>query len=110
MADFNPDHQGVGRMLRSPMIRAVVTKHAIEIMTMAQAIAPVGGPRDPHRGRYKASFGIRVRGRGGATHDRAEAIVYNDSPEALFVEWGNAGNEPYHTLLIAATTGARGVR
>jgi hypothetical protein len=39
---------------------------------------------------------------GGATSDRVEAVVYNDAPEAVQVEYGHRGAEPYHTLLRAA--------
>jgi hypothetical protein len=77
------------------------------IQRRAEAIAPVGPPTDPHAGRYKASFHVRSHTHGGATHDRAEAIVWNDSPEALFVEYGSAGDEPYHTMLRAAVEGGR---
>jgi hypothetical protein len=101
-ADFRPDHRGVGEMLRSPMMVAVVTKVGIGIIARAEAIAPVGPMTDPHRGRYRASFGMRVSRRGGATRDRAECVVYNDSPEASYVEWGHFGQEPYHTLAQAA--------
>jgi len=72
------------------------------IRARAIAIAPVGFSRDKHPGRYKASFHIRSHSRGGATRDRAEAIVYNDSEEALYVEYGHRGSEPYRILARAA--------
>ena len=102
-ATFNPDHAGVGRMLRAEFMRLAMDKHAEGIKARAMVMAPVGGDRDPHAGRYKGSFHVRSHNRGGATNDRAEAVVYNDSPEAFWVEFGHRGQEPYHVLMQAAT-------
>jgi hypothetical protein len=106
-ASYNPDHVGVGRMLSSPMMQAAMLQVAERIRARAEVIAPVGNPypgrhRDWHPGRYKASFRTRVQSHGGATRDRAEAIVYNDAPEALYVEYAGYGAEPYHVLARAA--------
>lgn len=102
MSDFKPDHAGVGRMLRSDFMERAMRVKAEGIMARAVALAPVGRGRDKHPGRYKASFHIRSHSRGGATRDRAEAIVYNDAPEALYVEYGHRGAEPYRVLARAA--------
>lgn len=103
MSDYNPDHTGMGLLLESAMLMRVVERVAEGIMAHAIATAPVGDPsEDEHAGRYKASFHIRTHVNGGATGDRVEAIVYNDSPEAVAVEYGHRGAEPYHTLLRAA--------
>lgn len=104
MAEFHPDHAGVGAMLRSDFIQNAMRDHADKIKTRAESIAPVAHTRrkDYHPGRYKASFHIRVHDRGGATKDRAEAIVYNDAPESISVEYGKYGEEPYHVLARAA--------
>ena len=99
--EFHPDHRGVGEMLRSDFIQRTVNLRAEDIRMRAFAMAPVDED-SPHPGRYKASFAIRTKRRGGATHDRAEAIVYNDSPEAFWVEFGHWGEEPHHTLAHAA--------
>jgi hypothetical protein len=103
---FNPDHEGVGKMLRSEMMQRTVGLVGGMIMTEAVARSPIGGRGDPHTGRYIMSWELSVHDRGGATRDRAEAIVRNVSPEAQWVEFGHAGREPYHVLLNAA----RGVR
>jgi hypothetical protein len=84
------------------MMMAVLLKHGLRIKEKAELTAPVGKERDPHSGRYKESFHIRYSKHGGATKDRAEVIVFNDAPEAQFVEWGHRGRESYHTLLRAA--------
>lgn len=100
-ATFKPDHAGVGQMLRSDFMEAAMVRHAEVIRARAVAIAPVAR-KGQHQGRYKASFNIRHSRRGGATFDRAEAIVYNDSPESISVEFGHWGQEPYRTLAQAA--------
>lgn len=104
MSDYNPDHTGMAEFLQSGMMQRMVGEVADKIRDRAMAMAPVGNPiDDEHPGRYKASFHVLVHARGGATGDRAEAIVYNDSPEAIWVEFGHQGREPYHILLRAAT-------
>lgn len=54
------------------------------------------------RKHYINSFGIRSHRNGGATHDRAEAILYNDAPSAIYVEFGHRGKEPFHIMKRAA--------
>lgn len=103
MSDYTPDHQGFGKFLNSDILKRAVEDVAHAIEAHAIAIAPVGPPTDPHAGRYKASFVVRSHSHGGAKKDRAEAIVSNVAPEALYVEYGSAGAEPYHTLLRAAS-------
>jgi hypothetical protein len=100
-ASYSPDHEGVGRMLRSPEMEAAMRQVADRIKARAEALAPVSDS-DEHPGRYKASFHVRSHARGGATNDRAEAVVYNDAPEALYVEFAGYGAEPYRVLRRAA--------
>lgn len=103
MSEFHPDHYGVGEMLRADFMEEAMRVHAEEIKARAIALAPIGQEaRDDHPGRYKASFHVRSHRRGGATHDRAEAVVYNDAPEALYVEYAHYGREPYRVLARAA--------
>jgi hypothetical protein len=109
VSDYNPDHVGITRFLNSEGMQRVVKHYADRIRDRAETIAPVGSPWEPdeHAGRYKASFSVRVHTFAGATHDRAEAVVSNDAPEAVYVEYGNRGREPYHTLLRAAIESRR---
>lgn len=100
-ATFHPDHRGVGEMLNSRMMRDAMRERAEVIRARAVALAPVSD-EDAHPGRYKASFHVRVHGNGGATKDRAEAVVFNDSPEAFYVEFAHWGREPYRILARAA--------
>jgi hypothetical protein len=100
-AEFRPDHTGVGEMLNSQMMQDGMLVIAEEIRVRAEGTSPID-THGPHPGRYRASWHVRVHDHGGATYDRAEAVVYNDSPEAPFVEWGQWGNEPEHILARAA--------
>jgi len=98
------DYRGIGYMLNSEMMERGLRVFAEEIKLRAEVIAPAyeGKGHDPTRGRYKMSFHVGSRRWGGTRHDRAEAFVYNDSPEAFWVEYGNRGGEPYHVLARAA--------
>jgi hypothetical protein len=104
VSDYTPSEIGMREFLNSEILMRVVDRVGEGIMVRAIAMAPVGDPsEDEHPGRYKASFRMRSHRFGGATNDRVEAIVYNDSPEAVQVEFGHRGREPYHTLLRAAS-------
>jgi hypothetical protein len=100
-AEFTLDYRGVGNMLNSDMMKYGMEVIAEEIRLRAMVGAPVSDD-DPHPGRYAASFRVKSGLNGGATHDRAEAVVYNDSPEGFYVEFGHYGREPYHVLARAA--------
>ena len=103
MSDYTPHEVGMREFLNSEHLMRVVEHVARQIVERAIVMAPIGSPLgDEHAGRYKASFHVRSHRFGGATGDRVEAIAYNDSPEAKYVEFGHRGREPYHTLLRAA--------
>jgi hypothetical protein len=90
-------------MLRAPFMEAAMVARAEAIRARAVAAAPVSNdPDNPTPGSYKASFHVRSHSRGGATKDRAEAILYNDDPAAFWVEFGHRGREPYGVLKRAA--------
>lgn len=91
-------------MLRAPFMEEAMRRRAELIRIRATAIAPVGSRSDGDRtpGSYKASFHIRSHSHGGATKDRAEAILYNNDPAAVWVEFGHRGREPYGVLKRAA--------
>lgn len=105
-ATYRPNHAGMRRMLTADWMELAMRNHAEGIKLRAEALAPVGSRGDEHAGRYKASFHIRTHvsysapGRYGG--GRAEAIVYNDAPEAIFVEFGHRGREPFGVLKRAA--------
>lgn len=96
-------------MLNSFEMMEALRPFGEKIKMEAETIAPVykgkyygnaRGTRWP--GRYKASFHIRSRRHSGLKGDRAQVDVYNDAPEAIWVEFGNKGDEPYHVLHRAA--------
>ena len=107
--DFKLNHRGIGIMLNSFEMMESLRPFGEEIMLRAITMAPVYkgkyyGVNSAGRwpGRYKASFHIRSRRHAGLKGDRAQVDVYNDSPEAFWVEFGNRGDEPYHVLHRAA--------
>ena len=108
-AKYKPDEEGMRRFLNSENMKLLVRHYADNIKERAEEIAPVGSPWEPdeHAGRYKASFVTEVHTHGGVNRDRAEATVKNDSPEAVYVEYGDHGREPYHTLLRATMEARR---
>lgn len=93
---FQWDYAAFGEYLRSEEMQMVMRAHAEPVKARAEATAPVD-PTSGHPGRYKASFGIRTGVQTGKT-SRAYAEVYNDAPEAFFVEFGTEHNPRHRTL------------
>lgn len=112
MADVHVElsYSKIGELLRTPEMEAEMVRRGTAIMEHAIAHAPVA-TTGTHRGRYKASFRLEHGREGlpGATvlGDRAWCEVHNDAPEALYVEYGRRGHEPYHVLLRAMIEGGR---
>jgi hypothetical protein len=108
MTDVNLDYRGIGEMLRSVDMEAHMRSRAEKAMAFAEAIAPVGNPKnDPHSGRYAASFHVESSRHGGMKGDRASAVLVNDSPEAYMVEYGNRNVEK-HRILAKSIDAMRG--
>lgn len=106
-AKFKLKKRGVGELLKSPMVEAEMLRRAEVIKGMAESIAPVGGPSDPHPGTYKASFKTSSTRRGGRRKDRATATVTNTAYYARWVEFGTERVPAHHVLLRAAQIGGR---
>lgn len=106
-ARFRMSRKGVGQLLRSEMIQAEMLRRAEVIKGVAEGIAPVGGPSDPHPGQYKASFYTKSTVRGGRRRNRATATVGNSAYYARFVEYGTEKVPAHHVLLRAARAGGR---
>ena len=104
-AKFKMSKKGVGQLLRSRMIQADMLHRAERIEDLAALIAPVGGPSDPHAGRYKASFRVTTTTRGGRRKDRATATVSNTAYYARWVEYGTERVPAHHVMLRAAQAG-----
>lgn len=106
-ARFKMSKTGVGQLLRSAEVEAEMKRRAELIKSVAESIAPVGGPGDPHPGTYKASFEVTSNRRGGHRRDRAAATVRNTAPYARFVEYGTEKVRAHHVLLRAAQAAGR---
>ena len=105
--DFTLDYAGVGELLRSVDMEAHMRSRAERALAFAEAIAPVGNPKnDPHAGRYAASFRVESSRHGGMKGDRASSVLVNDSPEAYMVEYGNR-NVPKHRVLAKSIDAMR---
>lgn len=106
-ARFKMSKRGVGQLLRSEMVLREMVRRAEVIKGVAEGIAPVGGPGDPHRGLYKSSFFVHPVQRGGRRRDRAVAVVGNAAPHGAHVEYGTERVQAHHVLLRAAQAGGR---
>lgn len=107
-AKFKMSNKGVGELLRSPGVQAEMLRRADLIKSIAESISPVGpAARDPHPGKYKASWRTSSRARGGRRKNRATATVWNTAPYARFVEYGTERVHAHHVLLRAARAGGR---
>lgn len=96
-ARFQGDYRGIGDMLCSEGMQAAMRARAEKVAVAAEIDAPIGPASDPHAGRYKASFSVDSGIREGKTR-RAYGRVTNDSPEAIYVEYGNKNIDAHHTL------------
>src|SRR5690606_40494673 len=99
------NRQGVGRLLRSEMIRAAMVHRAERIKAQAVALSPVGSSGDPHPGQYKGAWQVSSTLRGGRRGDRAVAYVRNPVFYARWVEYGTERVPAHHVLLRAAMAG-----
>ena len=87
-------------LLNAPFMVEEMRKRAERGKELAEAIAPVGPPppRDTHAGRYKESFSVEAGEHGGVHNDRAYAVLRNDSPESVIVEFGTENQDGRHVL------------
>lgn len=99
---YKADYAGTRELMNSPEMQSVLREVAGKGMANAAGRAPVRQPRyrTPQHpgGEYKASFHVEVHAGGGVHHDRAEALIVNDSGHAVLVEW----HDEFHTLRDAA--------
>lgn len=95
---FDASFAGIAQMLRSEMVGLALEGQAKRVLDRAKSLAPVS-ETSAHPGRYRDSFKVRVGL--NRRRSRVEAVVYNDSPEALMVEKGTINNPPYNVLTRA---------
>src|ERR1700748_3876272 len=102
VTDVDISFTAVRQLMQSPEMEAEMVRRGEKVMELGIARAPVA-KEGPHQGRYKESFHLEsgTEGMPGAIKldDRAWCEVSNDAPEALYVEYGDKGAEPYHVLL-----------
>lgn len=105
---FTGSYLGIGLLLHSEGVTEYLMQLAEAVKAKAEEKAPVSDPSDaPYNktaGRYKESFGTRLQSNRG----KPEAVIYNDSPEAIRVEKGNANIEARHILVTALIEGIAG--
>lgn len=84
---YEPDHQGMQRILNTPAMANVAMSAARSGMTFAQSISP------RRTGEYAQSFRVepttvRIKGQ-----PRSAAHILNTSGHAQAVEWGEHGHK-----------------
>jgi hypothetical protein len=102
-ATYKSSFEGIGMLLRSDGMLEAMAKKGEKVRILAEdhaAVSPLGSVLSPS-GAYKKSFKISLRKDGGVRGDRAEAMVYSDSPVAEYVEKGTRTMRGEHTLLRA---------
>jgi hypothetical protein len=94
----------MAEFLNSTMLEGVVVRVAERIRDRAIVLAPIGTvlEGDTHPGEYISSFRVIHHRWGGIHYDRVEAVVSNHAEDAVYVEFGHYGREPYHVLRRAA--------
>jgi len=102
-ARFKLDRAGVGLLLRSDGMKAVMVGRAQKVAARARQIAPVGDPaHDPHPGEYRDNIVVTSTNEGGAKKDRAAAYVTAAADHSRYVEYvPNKDGVAHHTLLRA---------
>jgi len=105
MADFKPNHAGLGELLNSDGVEAEMVRRAAAVMAAAEASAPFD-PASKGGTHYRDAFRVEHRKHGGIHNDRAEASVVNDDDAAVYIEYGT-GSTPKHRTLGHAIDAAR---
>lgn len=100
MADYKPDHRGMGELLRSSRVRGLVELVARDGAEIARNLAPDAPPLTEG---YVDNFEVHSEIRGVARSRRWVADLVNTSDYAAAVEWGwfakqGVGHAGYHVL------------
>lgn len=99
--EYKPSSAGLRQLMNGTEMQEMLRGVAEQGMADAIVRAPVysGKPRKGVvPGEYKAHFSVTVQTDGGVHHDRAEALIVNDSAHSVLVEW----HDEFHTLRDAA--------
>lgn len=95
---YQPDHDGLNAIARSPEMRAALEAAARRAQTIAEGLST----DFTDTGDYLAHFEVEadtIDWAGEYPGRRAAAYLVNDSGHAAAVEWGSARNhKPHHVL------------
>jgi Bacteriophage HK97-gp10, putative tail-component len=100
MGNFNASYRGLGELLVSPEMQAAMGELAKRGKAAAEALSPVGGEGDRHRGEYRAAWDVEVGVREEATR-RAYGRITNSKDYAASVEFGNGRMQGQYVLTRA---------
>lgn len=94
MASYTHDYEGLGRLLKSAQMQAMVRSKIEKAEAHARAHAPDGDTPEGLPDKYNESFEVEV----GVNDERAYARLRNTSSHWMFVEYGNGREYGYRTL------------
>jgi len=77
---YEPDYEGIGRLMRSDEMVQLVAATGQRALEYAEEISPV------RTGRYRAGWRMETSSAGGPSHDRAEARVINDAVDEVLAD------------------------
>jgi hypothetical protein len=83
---YESNYEGIGQLMRSDEMLAIVSEVGQKALDYAQDISPVGHGRDPHPGMYRSAWRMETSRAGGPSHDRAEARIINDALDEVLAD------------------------
>lgn len=98
---YQPDHDGLNEIARSPAVRAALAAAATKAKGIAEAMSEDFRTDQKHQ-HYADSFKVEegtVDWIGQYPGRRGAAYLVNDSDHALAVEWGNGRDGEAHHVL-----------
>ena len=95
---YEGNYAGIGQLMRSDEMLAVVAEAGAKALAYAESISPVGSGRDPHPGMYKGGWRMETASAGGPRHDRAEARIINDALDEVLADVVDGHDVPAKVL------------
>ena len=110
MGSWQPNYDGIGKLLASEEMRAAMHEKAGHVADAARAISPIGPLTDREKEHYIEAWTVASGVRDEPTR-RAYGRVMNDSDHAAAIEYGNGRTSPKtidaHHVLTRALDAAR---
>lgn len=95
---YNPDHDGLNEIARSPAVRAALAAVANKGKAIAEGLSADFADTGDYASHFKVEAET-IEWRGEYPGRRAAAYLVNDAPYAAAVEWGNSrDHKPHHVL------------